>query len=78
MPRRLPKKQAFRACDSELCNKLSDKGVTGDPNALRDLFKATIDILNSNGHRIADGVAEYCQTVFDTSMPGSDSFGTGL
>lgn len=43
--------------------------VTVEPAAIRNLFSAVIDILNSNGHRVSDGAERYCRTVFDKSMP---------
>ena len=45
------------------------EGVTGDPNALRDLFAAVIDIFNSDGQKVPNGVISYCHEVFDTYMP---------
>lgn len=51
------------------------EGVTGDPNALHDLFMATLEMLNSNGRGVPDSVAAYCQEVFDVSMPPSGALG---
>ncbi|MYB47417.1 MAG: Eco47II family restriction endonuclease [Cenarchaeum sp. SB0662_bin_33] len=45
------------------------ESVTGQPTAIRDLFTATIDILNTNGHRVEPNVSRYCQNVFDTYIP---------
>lgn len=43
--------------------------ATGEPNALYDLFTATMDILNSNGRSIPSSVLAYCQEVYDRYMP---------
>lgn len=46
------------------------KMVTGEANALHDMFLATINILNSNGLKIPRDVLTYCQETYDRYMPG--------
>lgn len=48
-------------------------GATGESGALRDLFKATIEILNKDRHGITEDVSEYCREVFDKSIPSATS-----
>ena len=45
------------------------EGATGHPTAMRDLFTATIDILNANGSRVEPAVCGYCRRMFESYIP---------